>query len=96
VLKFSPKELLLGLVANTPQTTIKDSTLTLRQSDVLMQMAYVEQHLDGYKEMVRHAIKRKMAFDKRILQRMPGEVIFKISQLVQVYCNDLDYTFKME
>jgi hypothetical protein len=64
VLKFSPKELLLGLIANTPRTMIKDSTLTLRQLDVLTQMAYVEQqHLDGYEETVHHAIKCKMAFD---------------------------------
>jgi hypothetical protein len=27
---------------------------------------------------------------------VPGEVIFKIGQLVQVYRNDLDYTFKTE
>jgi hypothetical protein len=81
VLKFSPKELLLGLVMNTPQTMIKDSTLTLRQLDVLTQMAYVEQQcLDGYKETVSHVIKCKMAFDKRILWRMPGEVIFKIGE----------------
>ncbi|KAG2059285.1 hypothetical protein BDR06DRAFT_874271, partial [Suillus hirtellus] len=66
-------------------------------SEVLMQMAYVEQQcLDGYEEIVRHAIKCKAAFDKRIRQRMPGEVIFKTGQLVQVYCSDLDYTFKTE
>lgn len=80
-LKFSPKELLLGLVTNTPRTSVEDSASTLRQSDVLTQMAYVEQqHLDGYEETVRHALKRKAAFDKKILQRMPGEVTFKIGQ----------------
>jgi hypothetical protein len=94
-LKFSPKELLLGLIINTPTTDIEDNTLTLQTSDVLTQIAYVEQQrLDGYDEMVRHAIKRKAGFNKKLLQRAPGEVIFKAGQLVQVYHNDLDYTFK--
>ncbi|KAG2743092.1 hypothetical protein P692DRAFT_201676636, partial [Suillus brevipes Sb2] len=66
-------------------------------SDALTQIAYVEQQrLDCYEETVRHAIKRKAAFDKRILQRAPGEVLFKPGQLVQVYRSDLDYTFKTE
>lgn len=96
-LKFSPKELLLGIVINTPSTSIEDSTSSLRTTDVLAQVAYVkQQRLDGYDEIVKHAIKRKAAFDKKLLQRAPGEVIFKIGQLVQVYHNDLDYTFKTE
>ncbi|KAG2051607.1 hypothetical protein BDR06DRAFT_832889, partial [Suillus hirtellus] len=58
-------------------------------------IAYVEQQwLDSYKEAIRHTIRRKAAFDKKLLQRTPGEVIFKPGQLVQVYRNDLDYTFK--
>jgi hypothetical protein len=96
-LKFSPKELLLGLVINTPKTNIEESASAIRTSDVLTQIAYVEQQrLDGYDEVVKHAIKRKAAFDKKLLQRAPGEVIFKIGQLVQVYRSDLDYTFKAE
>jgi hypothetical protein len=96
-LKFSPKELLLGLMANTLRTLVEDSASTLRQSDVLTQMVYVEQQcLDSYEETVHHALKRKAVCDKRILQQIPGEVIFKIGQLVQVYRNDLDYTFTME
>jgi hypothetical protein len=96
-LTFSPKELLLGLIINTPTTDIEDNTSTLWTSDVLTQIAYVEQQrLDGYDEMVRHAIKRKAGFDKKLLQRALGEVIFKAGQLVQVYQNDLDYTFKTE
>lgn len=46
--------------------------------------------------MVRHAIKRKTAFDKRVLKKAPGEVIFNRGQLVQVYRNDLDYMFKAD
>jgi hypothetical protein len=60
-------------------------------------MAYVaQQHLDGYAEAVAHALKRKSIFDKRVLSRKPGEVIFSIGQLVQIYRSDLDYTLKTE
>jgi hypothetical protein len=57
-------------------------------------MAYVaQQQLDGYDAVVQHAIKRKAAFDKRVLERKPGEVVFRQGQLVQIYCSNLDYTF---
>ncbi|THU83661.1 hypothetical protein K435DRAFT_608567, partial [Dendrothele bispora CBS 962.96] len=53
--------------------------------DVEVQMAYVEQQrLDGYDMIVRHALRRKEAFDRRVLRRDPGEVIFKKGQLVQI------------
>ena len=39
---------------------------------------------------------RKGAFDRRMLAKKPGQVIFKHGQLVQIYCSDLDYTFKTE
>jgi hypothetical protein len=69
----------------------------IRNTDASTQIAYVEQQcLDGYEEIVKHAIKRKAAFDKKLLQRPPGEVTFKIGQLVQVYRNDLDYTHKTD
>ncbi|KAG2050047.1 hypothetical protein BDR06DRAFT_842487, partial [Suillus hirtellus] len=65
--------------------------------DAPLHIAYVEQQrIDGYEEAVKHAVKRKTAFDKRVLQKAPREVIFKPGQLVQVYRNDLDYTFKAE
>jgi len=94
-LKFSPKELLLGQVINTPRTDLSNSTSAIRTSDVSTQMAYVaQQQLDGYDAAVRHAIKRKAAFDKRVLERTPGEVIFHKGQLVQFYRSNLDYTFE--
>ncbi|KIJ67281.1 hypothetical protein HYDPIDRAFT_84893, partial [Hydnomerulius pinastri MD-312] len=43
-----------------------------------------------------HTLKHKATFDKQVLKRKPGEVIFTRGQLVQVYCSDLDYTFKLE
>ncbi|KIJ95553.1 hypothetical protein K443DRAFT_108603, partial [Laccaria amethystina LaAM-08-1] len=60
-------------------------------------MAYVaQQWLDGYAGAVAHAVKRKSVFDKKVLANKPGEVIFSKGQLVQVYCSDLDDTFKTE
>ncbi|THV05883.1 hypothetical protein K435DRAFT_585493, partial [Dendrothele bispora CBS 962.96] len=53
--------------------------------DVEVQMAYVEQQrLDGYDMIMRHALRRKEVFDRRVLRRDPGEVIFKKGQLVQI------------
>ena len=91
LLKFSPKELLLGLVVNTKPTAIDLSTLPVTEGDVSTQMAYMaQQRLDGYTEAVAHAVKRKSAFDKKVMGRKPGEVIFSKGQLVQVYHSDLD------
>ena len=49
-----------------------------------------------YAEAVTHALKRKSTFDKKVLKDHPGEVIFLKNQLVQIYRNDLDFTFKSE
>ena len=96
-LKFSPKELLFGLVVNTPVTGVTTALEPVTTDDVATQMAYVaQQRLDGYAEIVAHAIKRKSVFDKRVLARKPGEVVFSKGQLVQIYRNDLDYTFKTD
>ena len=96
-LKFSPKELMLGLVVNTKPTDTNDSTLPVTNNDTTSQMAYVaQQRLDGYAEAVAHALKRKRTFDKKVLSQKPGEVIFSEGHLVQIYRSDLDYTFKTE
>jgi hypothetical protein len=58
-----------------------------------LHLAYVEQQrLDGYATIVDHAVKRKRAFDKKVLKRAPREVIFKKGDLVQVYRSDLVHT----
>lgn len=58
-------------------------------------MAYVgQQHLDGYDNTVRHALKRKAVFDRKVRKRTPREVIFSTGELVQVYRSDTDYSFK--
>ena len=96
-LKFSPKELLLGLVVNTKPTDTADAIIPTTETDAAVQMAYVaQQRLDGYAAAVSHALKRKSAFDRRVLEQSPGEVIFSKGQLVQIYRSDLDYTFKTE
>ncbi|KAG6851444.1 hypothetical protein C0991_009109 [Blastosporella zonata] len=96
-LDYSPKELLLGLVVNTPKTDIAHASSVLRADDVDLQLAYAgQQRLDGYAAAVHHAIKRKATFDKRVLAETKNEVVFKAGDLVQVYRSDLDYTFKTE
>lgn len=93
--KFSPKELLFGLVVNTPKTTLQDSSVQLTPTDVNTQMAYMEQQrLDGYDAAVLHALKRKEAFDKRVLNSRTGNFEFSVGQLVQVYHSWDDFTFK--
>ncbi|KAG6808936.1 hypothetical protein H0H92_002300 [Tricholoma furcatifolium] len=94
-LKFSPKEILLGVVVNTKPTPVEQSILPVSEGDIATHMAYVaQQRLDGYAEAVAHALDRKSAFDRRVQKK--GEVIFLPGDLVQVYRSDLDYTFKSE
>ena len=82
---------------NTPLTDTSTASEPTTAEDTATQMAYVaQQRLDGYAEMVAHAIKRKAVFDKRVLSRKPGEVVFSKGQLVQIYRSDLDYTFKTD
>ena len=96
VLKFRPKELLLEITINTPSTGPDTTETEPTYAEVAIHMAYVaQQHLDGYKVIVKHAITRKNAFNKHMLKG-PGEVTFSKGQLVQVYCSDLDYMFKTE
>ena len=76
------------MIAASEPTTTEDTTT---------QMAYVaQQQLDGYAEMVAHAIKRKAVFDKCVLAHRPGEVSFSKGQLVHIYHSDLDHTFKTD
>ena len=96
-LKFSPKELMLGLVVNTKPADLNNTITPISEEDTALQMAYVaQQRLDGYAEAVAHALKRKSTFDKKVLAQKPGEVVFSTGQLVQIYRSDLDYTFKTE
>jgi hypothetical protein len=54
-----------------------------------------QQCLNGYKAIVKHAIAQKHTFNRHIQAKL-GEVVFSKGQLVQIYCSNLDYTFKTE
>jgi hypothetical protein len=91
--KFSPKELLLGLVVNTIPNTTADASIAPSMSDINVHMAYMEQQrLDGANQATAHTTRWKAAFDKRVMQSRAGEVVFEPGQLVQVYANTLDMT----
>ena len=96
-LKYSPNELILGLVVNTRPTPPSETMAEPTPDEVANQMAYVNQHrFDGYSQIVDHSLRRKAAFDKRVLANPPREVMFQAGDLVQVYRSDLDYTFKSD
>lgn len=96
-LKFAPKELLLGMVVNTADTPLEASTSILSPENVDRHMTYAaQQRLDGYAEAVRHAIRRKATFDKKVRKSTVGEVTFTKGQLVQVFDNGLAMTLRTE
>ena len=67
-LRYTPKELLLGITVNTKPTDINiSSAKEPTENDADIQMAHAEQqHLDGYVAVVEHAVKRKAAFSRRL------------------------------
>jgi len=92
-LKFSPKEILLGLVVNTSKMPLEVSCSFLPPSDVDTHMTYAaQQRLDRYAEAVHHAVQRKTAFNRRVTTSKAGVVEFKKGQLIQVYDNKLAST----
>ena len=96
-LKFSPKEILLGLVVNTSKTPLEVSSSFLPPSDIDIHMTYAaQQRLDGYAEAVQHAVQRKTAFDRRVKASKGGVVEFQTGQLVQVYQNKVALTLGTE
>ena len=96
-LKFSPKEVLLGLVVNMAKTPLEVSSSFLTPTDIDAHMTYVaQQHLDGYAEVVHHAVQWKATFDRRVKASKARIVNFKPGQLVQVYDNKLASTLSTE
>jgi hypothetical protein len=90
-LKFSPDELLFSVIVNTMPTPIGDAITPVDNTDAGLQMAYMGQlRLDGYAEIMDHAVRRKAQFDKKIMVHAPREVIFKTGSLVQVYNQDFE------
>lgn len=97
VLKFSPKELILGLVVNTAKTPLEASASILQPRDIDTQMAYIaQQRLDGYSEAVHHAIRRKAAFDRKVDRKQGGPITFGVGQLVQIHRSDLHNTLSSD
>ncbi|VDC01729.1 unnamed protein product [Peniophora sp. CBMAI 1063] len=91
-LGFTPRELLLGIVVNSPPAPLSSTTQEPSDSDIALQQDYVEQQLlDANDNTVLNAWRRKSAFDRRV-QREGGEIIFTVGQLVQYCCSDLEYT----
>ena len=89
-LKFSPKELLLGLVVNTVNTPLETSASVLTPADVDTHLTYAaQQRLDGYAEAIHHTIRRKATFDRKVQNSRAGVVTFRKGQLMQVYRSDL-------
>ena len=96
-LKYSPNELLLGLVINTNPTPTDHVVTPPSAEEVETQMAYVnQQRFDGYAHIVDHAQSRKATFDKRVTDHSPREVIFRAGDLVQIYRSDLDFTLSTD
>ena len=94
LLKYSPNELLLGLVVNTPSTPIDVAGGPVTGEEVSLQAAYInQQRFNRYSQIMENAHRRKGAFDKKVVARAPREVLFRAGQLVQVYCSNLDYMF---
>src|ERR1700677_4356819 len=93
-LKYSPNELLLGLIVNSRRTDFPDGIEPPTAEEIDIHLAFVEQqHLDGYAATVDHAIKQKAAFDSRLRQRAPKNVVFQPGDLVQVHATQWVHTF---
>ena len=93
-LKYSPNELLLGLVVNSRKTDSPDEIKPPTAEEINIHLAFAEQqHLDGYAATVDYAIKRKAAFDSRLRQQAPKIVIFQPGDLVQVHATQWIHTF---
>jgi hypothetical protein len=93
-LKYSPNELLLGLVVNSRCVDSPENIKPPTEQEVALHLALVEQqHLDGYAAIVDHAMKRKNIFDAKLRQRAPRNVIFQPGDLVQVHATEWVRTF---
>ena len=93
-LKYSPNELLLGLVVNSRHTDDPETIKPPTEQEVALHLALVEQqHLDGYAAIVDHAIKCKGIFDAKLRQRAPRIVVFQPGDLVQVHVTEWIRTF---
>jgi len=93
-LKYSPNELLLGLVVNSRRTESPEDIELPTEQEVAIHLALVEQQrLDGYAATLDHAAKRKSVFDAKLQQHAPRNVVFEPKDLVQVHATQWVRTF---
>jgi len=66
--KFSLNELMFGTIVNSKDEPNPEHIHEPSESDIALHLAYADQQrLDGYSAIVDPAVKRKRAFDKRLL-----------------------------
>lgn len=95
-LKYSPTEILTGNVINTPPTNTTLAASPPSTTDVADHIMHAhQQQLDTHSHAVQHANEREVAFNSKITDsRLKTTITFKVNDLVQIYRNDLDYTFR--
>jgi hypothetical protein len=93
-LKYSPNELLLGLIVNSHYSDTPDEIEPPTEKDIDIHLSLAEQQrLDGYAAIVDHAAKRKDVFDTKLRQKAPRIVEFQTGDLVQVHATEWVRTF---
>jgi hypothetical protein len=76
---------------------VEISVSELAESAVGIQNSYTEQqNLDAYSHVVEHAMKRKAAFDKRVINSRDGVIEYKKGDLVQIRNSTLDFTLSTD
>ncbi|KAJ7312377.1 hypothetical protein DFH08DRAFT_973458 [Mycena albidolilacea] len=67
-IKFTPKEILFGMLVSTRTAPVADTIGLFTVEDVAIHMVYVEQQqLDGYAGRVEYALGHKVVFDWKVL-----------------------------
>jgi hypothetical protein len=93
-IKYSPNELLLGLVVNSPPAHTPEDILPPTEDEIAVHLALMEQQLlDTYSAIVDHAVKRKAKFDAKLRRNAPRIVVFQPGDLVQVHATQWTRTF---
>jgi hypothetical protein len=95
-LKYSPNELLLGLIINSRGAEDPDSIQAPTEEEISLHMALVEQQrLDGYSSIIDHAARRKDIFNKKVQRHTPRIVVFQPGDLVQVHASKWVHTLAL-
>jgi hypothetical protein len=85
---------MLGLVVDTPRTPFSSLLEPITNSHTQVHSAYVaQQRTDALASNIANALRRKAAFDRRVLASDAGEVIFSTGQLVQTYASNINGNF---